>query len=295
MSRTGTRTLLLGLAALGVLETVAGAAAYSDAIVDSDWSDLRAALEQDDADAIQLATPWLGPRARMEIPALALPDAAAPADLAGIRTLSVVGLHDDLWSSSLDRALEGRHRPNLLERTQIGPFTLTRYEFEGSPRTLASWIETHPKLSTPSGTCTYRRGWKCKEGKVQIEYAEVDYTPRRCFSLELADATPLRFSAPQMPLGTALVGHVGVSDFNGRLRSDAPIRVDVAIDGQDVARFATTDAQGWHPFIVQTQPGKASVDVVITDTVRGTWGRNGLEPRGRSVCFELRAIEEGTP
>jgi hypothetical protein len=287
-----TRRVLAGLAMLGGLELLVSAFAYRDAIDDADWDALAAHLEEDESDAIRLATGWLGPRARMEVAALATPRSAAGPDLHGIETLTVVGL-GDAWSEALDRELEGERRPGRVSLDDVGPFTVARYRFSHAPKTLRDWTEQPPSLSTPQGTCrTKGRGWTCKEGNVSIAFAEVDLVPRRCFTVALSDSTPLSFEADGMQLGTVLRGHVGVTDFNGRLRSDAPIRMQAWIDEVLVGSITATDAQGWRPFVVHTTPGEHDVRIVLTDTVRGTWGREGHDPRGsRLVCFELRALE----
>lgn len=294
MTRTWARRLLIGLAALAGVELAAGALVYRDTIDQADWDALAQALESDESDSVRLATGWLGPRARMEVPSLAQPDSAAAPDLHGIETLTVVGL-GEAWSDALDRELEGSLRPDRVALERNGPFTLARYRFEQAPRTLVDWVTQPPALSTPQGACQGRTSsWRCKEGTVKLAFAEVDYTARRCFTFALSGGTPLRFHASDMPLGTALRGHVGVTDFNGRLRSDAPIRVEARIDGQSQGHFTVTDAQGWRPFVIPTTGGTHDVEVVLTDTVQGTWGREGLKPGdGRKVCFELRALDGG--
>ncbi len=296
MSRAGARRLLIGLAALAGVELAAAAASYRDVIDDADWNALALALERDDADSVRLATGWLGPRARMEVPALAASGSAAAPDLFGIETLTVVGLGAS-WSDALDRELEGDRRPGLVEREEVGPFTLARYRFAHAPSTVVDWLANPPSFSTPQGLCRPSgSSWRCKEGTVRLQFAEVDYAPRRCFTLALPDGTPLTLRAQDMQLGTSLRGHVGVTDFNARLRSDAPISVQARIDGQSRGHFTVTDVQGWRPFVIPTTPGLHDVEFVLTDTVQGTWGRAGHEPgEARKVCFELRALGGGAP
>jgi len=296
MKTSTARRLLLGLGALAGLELVVAAAAYRDAIDEPDWTALSEAVADREGDAIRLATGWLGPRARMEIPQLADPRAAAAPDLHGIEDLTVVGLGDQ-WSDALDRELEGRRRPDRVSTRDVGPFTLTRYRFRGAPTTLRDWVAEPPSLSTPRGPCRPRGGgWACSEGPVAVEFAEVEYTPRRCFTMALSDGTPLSFEAPAATLGTSLRGHVGVTDFNARLRSDAPVRLEAFVDEVAIGSFTTTDAQGWRPFEIATEPGEHDVRIVLTDAVRGTWDRRGHAPGGnRKVCFELRVLDGGAP
>jgi hypothetical protein len=276
------------LAALAGFELILGGLSYRDTIADADWQALAESVAEQDADATRLATSWLGPRARMEIPRLAEPRSAAAPDLHGIETLTVVGWGES-WSDALDQELEGKRRPSRLSVQSLGPFEIGAYRFDDAPSTLRSWIDEHPSLSTPQGTCR-RKGssWACKEGSVSVAFAEVDYTPRRCFQFALSDNTPLTFEDTLL-LGTSLRGHVGVTDFNARLRSDAPIRVRTFVDDVAVGSFTVTDAQGWRPFSVKTQPGEHRLRIELTDTVRGTWDRGGH----RKVCFELRVLGGG--
>ncbi|MGH1345295.1 MAG: hypothetical protein ACRBN8_27280 [Nannocystales bacterium] len=294
MSKSWARWTLGGLAAIAAAELVLGGLSYRDAIEDADWDALADAVAQDDADAVMLATTWLGPRARMELPALAAPRSAAAPDLHGIETLTVIGLGEP-WSDALDQELEGRRRPPRLSLENLGPFEVGRYRFDDAPTTLRSWISAPPKLSTPTGNCRKKgASWACKEGAVSVGFAEVNYRPRRCFQFALSDNTPLTFE-DKLALGTSLRGHIGVTDFNSRLRSDAPIRVRTFIDDVPVGQFVVTDAQGWRPFSVKTEPGEHDVRVELTDTVRGTWGREGHNPGGRrKVCFELRVLGGGS-
>lgn len=293
MSKTWARPALGGLAALACLELVLGGLSYRDAITEADWDALAESVADEDTDATRLATTWLGPRARMEVPSLAASASAAAPDLHGLETLTVVGLGES-WSDALDQELEGQRRPSRLSVQSIGPFELAHYRFDNAPSTLRSWVEDPPSLSTPQGNCRHKgSSWACKEGSVRVAFAEVDYTPRRCFQFALSDNTPLTFE-DTLPLGTTLRGHVGVTDFNSRLRSDAPIRVRTFIDDVAVGNFAVTDAQGWRPFSVKTEPGEHNVRIELTDTVRGTWGREGHNPGGRrKVCFELRVLGGG--
>jgi hypothetical protein len=153
--------------------------------------------------------------------------------------------------------------------TEVGPLTLTTYALGGTP--------VIDRFESAKGASTI---------------VEVDYRPRACISATpKEDGEPVLLKKTRMQLGVELRGHVGFSDFNGRLRNDTPARIVVRVDGQAVARFLATDEEGWRPFVVPTSPGAANVTVEVTVGVRGQWGRQGLDDRQpRHVCVELRSL-----
>ena len=270
VNRAQARLLLGAVAAVTALELLAASHVYGDSIDDEDWAAARIAVAAlPEGEAVALGTPWLGPRARMEIPALAAAQNVARPDLRGIDRLHVLGLGSDAWSSELDDDLEGGERPAPVSETEIGPFTLTTYALGGGP--------VLDRLAP-------------RKGRPAI--VEVDYRPRACIvATPKADGEPVVLSKARMELGSELRGHVGFSDFNARLRNDAPARVVVRVDGRTVARFLAADEEGWRPFAVRTWPGVADVEVEVTVGVRGQWGKQGLSDRQpRNVCVELRSL-----
>ena len=128
-----------------------------------------------------------------------------------------------------------------------------------------------------------------------VAVAEVDYRPRRCLELELRDGATVSLRYPAMPTGDVLRGHLAVDDFNARLRSDAPVRLRVSVDGQRMAQWLVSDEQGWWPFAVATEPGTHEVELELSAAVRGTWQRGGYEEgRVHAPCVELRSLQEGS-
>jgi hypothetical protein len=296
VSPSRARLVIGAIAVVAAIEWMASARVYRDRIDDADWAAAREAVAAiPETDAVVLATPWLGPRARMEIPALAERDAVARPDLHGVTRLHVLGL-DDAWSAELDDDLDGLVRPEPRQAIDVGPFTLTTYALPGA-RVLADWADTAAPMQvrTPSGACRGGRGaaFRCSEGTVTRELAEIDYRPRACLSVALGDGISARIRQDRMPLGDTLRGHLGFHDYNGRIRNDTPARVVVRIDDAVVARFLVADTEGWRAFVVPTTPGTADVEVEVTVGVQPTWGKNGIDNSyPRHACLELRSLQE---
>lgn len=298
LSRRVARALLGTVAAIALVEWIASAVVYRPALQPDDWETAAAALaELPPGEPVWLGTPWLGPRARLHLPRLAQWDAVAPADLRGAPRFHVLGLPGDRWAPTLESDREDLPPPTLVGTRSLGGLELYEYEQPTAGTRLAGFVEDAARLRVELGDGACRgtgHRWKCANGRVELTTIEVDHRPRRCLKLELPDAATVRLRYPGMTTGDVLRGHVGVHDFNARLRSDAPVRVRVAVDGQRVAQWLVTDAQGWWPFAVRTEPGTHDVELELASTVRGTWQRSGYEPgRTHAPCVELRALQEG--
>jgi hypothetical protein len=297
-ARTLARRSLLALAVIALLEVALGWRAYTDLVDTEDWSAVRAALEELPADQpVHLATEWLGPRARMELPRVRDLDVVARPDLRGHAVFHVLGVGDQAWSDRLHADLEGMPMPRREARRRLGPLTLTTYVQKSPGRVLASWLETGSlQMRTDAGPCRGRDPWRCPEGLVERSVGEVDHRPRRCILVDVPDGTTVTMTHPDMPTGDHLRGHLGFHDFNRRLRSDAPLTLTVRIDDRVAARWVVTDAQGWWPFAVPTEPGHHDVTVELTVSVRGTWSHEGYHAaNARRACLELRSMQEGVP
>lgn len=296
-SRRWARVLLGGVIGIALVEWIASAVVYRPAIQPADWQAVSVALAGLPAgEPVWLGTPWLGPRARMHLPRLAQWDAVAPADLRGAPRFHVLGLSGDRWSSALQDDLEDMPTPTLTGTQTLGGLALYTYEQPAAHVPQADFVADAAALvvETDGGTCRGRRERRCQEGRVDVAVVEIDHRPRRCLKVELDDGVTARLRYPDMPTGDVLRGHVGVHDFNARLRSDAPLRIEVRIDDELRGRWLYSDAQGWWPFAVGTEPGTHEVELRLTPAVRGTWQRSGYEAgRGHAPCVELRSMQEG--
>lgn len=296
MKRPLARLGLTAVIVVALAEWVAAANAYRQRIGPQQWDEVRSALEALPPDAaVFLAHPWLGPRARMEIPSLGRAELVGAADLRGHAEFWVLGLDGRRWSEELQDDLEDLPLPRVQDRVELGPLTLTRYAQTAAGHTVSS-LSASPGLEIESGSkrCRGRRPWRCESSSVQLGMAEVEYRPRHCLVIDTVDGEAVSLRAP-MSTGNVLRGHVGLTDFNARLRSDAPISVTLSADGDVLGRWTVTDEQEWFPFAAAVEPGEHQVELRVQAAVGGTWGSEGYRDRpGRPVCIELRSLEEPT-
>lgn len=291
-SKRVARLLLGGVIAVAAVELVTAAVVYRERIDGDDWEALRSTLAALPPELpVVLADRWLGPRARMEVPALAAPASVAPPDFAGVPRVAVVSL-----DAEPEEVLEGQAEAfELRKQTEAGAFTVSVLEARDGLETVANWLDPSTarslQVSIGGERCRSKTDWRCRAGRVSTGYAEVGYEPRRCLLVEASDNEDVVLRAEAMSTGDRLRGHVGFTNFNGRLRSDGPVRVTVRLDDMVVGRFVATDAEGWRAFEVPVEPGRHDVEVTLGLTVGGTYGAQGYTSRpSRPVCFELRSL-----
>lgn len=293
MTRARLATRAFGaIVVLAAVETIASAFVYRSTLDPEDWEAMRVHLESvPEQEPVVLATDWLGPRARMELPRLAALSSAGAPDLHGASRVHVLGHDGAAWSDALDAELEEVPRPSLVSAAVYGALTLTTYEFEDPATLVSDFVDNGVKVATGGGSCRGAGPWTCGQGRVRVGMVEVDYRSRRCLVADVASGTTVRFTRAAFATGEVLRGHVGFGDFNGRLRNDAPAHIEIIVDGSSAGRFVATDAEGWRPFVVAVDPGSHEVEVALTIGVRGTWGRRGYDDgQSRVVCIEMRSL-----
>ena len=111
------------------------------------------------------------------------------------------------------------------------------------------------------------------------ELAEVGFRPHDCIEVTPSAKVPVRI-AMTMPLGTRLVGYVGLADVFTRRDIRAPGRLQVEIGGQVVASAEPGVEDGWVRFEAATQPGQAEVTFVAS-----------ADAPQRMICFAAEARE----
>ncbi len=262
------------------------------------WDDVAGSLADLPGDVPVLAAdPFLGPHLRAHVPAAARPSSVGLADLHGVARLVVVGM-GRAWSPAIERLLEGRPAPRVETTAEVGPLRVTHYRFDDGARTRFDLAGAEAPTVTAGGArCRRRRrGFDCGVyGKVEPAFAEVDFEPRRCLALRVPDATTVTIEA-DVP-GTRLRGHLGFTDFNARLRSDAAVTLWIEVDGVAHRAVTVTDAQGFRPFEVPLPGGPdrpTRVRIEVHVPLSGTFEPDGrVQPAPAHVpCLEVRGIDD---
>lgn len=298
------RIALVVFAAVAALEWIAAARAYRAQLTPAVWqqaADALAALPPDEP--VYLGTTWLGPSARQHLPSLRSPASLAPPDLYGVPRFHVLGLagspHAGGWSDDLEADLGELPPPTALGVDDLGPLRLHHHAQPSTSAPLTDWLATPSALllRDDRGPCRLsQETWTCKQGRVAMQTLEVAYRARHCLAVTLDDGATLELTHPRAQLGAQLRGHLGFSDFNARLRNDAPALLELFVDETLTARWTISDSQGWAAFAAPTTPGTHAVLVRLTPLLGGTWTEQGYAaaPR-RTACLELRALAEATP
>jgi hypothetical protein len=295
-------SLALAVVVLAAVETFAATRAGTPAITADDWRAVEAALPEDAFPV--LGTPWLGPRARAELAPFARPDVVGAPDLRGHARLVVLTARDDrAWRRLVAEGLglptlDGYADPMTSDHGALSLHVLDMPSAERITDSLAARLD-ELRVETPhypAGRCKLARGrGKCSLGAAPFvtlrqAFAEVDHTARHCATLQFELQGTLRLSLPEFEYGARLLGHVGVHDFNQRLRNDAATTLEVTLP--DGVRWTAThtDRQGWAPFEIPTTPGAGPLTVDITTGSPLRFDDAGDLPSTRTLCLELRGM-----
>jgi hypothetical protein len=291
-TRITPRHLVLGLFGLGAVEAIATTVVARDPDP-AQWDALTAALhERGDGDPVLVATRWLSPIARRHVPDAAELRTLGLADLHGIGRFHTIAWRSDGRDAIAD-LLEALPEPVVEASQAFGPlqWTTWRQDHAGTIVTDLGAIGSRATVRTQSGVCRGRGSVRCSEGEVEPRIVEVDYRPRSCLGISVTDGTTVTLAWSGVELGDTLRGHVGFGDYNARLRNDAPARLVVRIDGDEVLRRTVSDQEGWRAFAIATTPGIASVEIDVTSGLSGTFGPSGYDGTpSRTTCIEARAI-----
>jgi hypothetical protein len=267
------KKLALGLAPIVALAVVA---AWSTCRVvgagatvpdDRAWAAAAAAVraEHQPGDLIQFAPRWVDPVGRMHLGDLIPIEMAARMDDAR---------YGRVWVLSIRGAgVPGYAKPSWAK--DIGGVAIRRYD-----RTPADVVTdfvalaaTSPGAMQPSGAIA--RG-------PQVVLAEVGFEPHRCVQVVPQPGQEVKVTFPQVKLGVALVGAVGLADVFTRRDVRTPVDLIVQVDGTEVARAKAGVNSGWVRWSGRTGEGVGDVTFVV----RALGGNKG---RDRLVCFAAEA------
>jgi hypothetical protein len=244
------------LVLVALWEVFAAAHAAGSVPGDDAWADAAAAVRKQwhPGELIVFAPRWIDPVGRLHLGDLDTVDMAARMD-------------SDRFGVIWELAIRGAHAP---ETAGLGPAYERDFDgvvvrrFERTPVVVVS--DVRDKLATATGV------------RPVLELAEVGFAPHRCLQLTPPANDPQRVTFPQLPLGTKLVGYVGLADVFTRRDIRAPGELDVEIDGRTVARVEPGVDDGWVRFEIDTLPGPRDVTFVASSTA----------PQ-RQICFAAEA------
>ena len=239
-------------------EVCAARRAASSAPDDAAWHSAAAKVraEYRSGDLIVFAPDWVDPVGRLHLGDLIPVEVAARMDAArygriwelssrGARSLDTVGLAP---------VLSEDHRGVVVRR------------YERAPVIVAADVLDRLATATTAGPAP------------SLELTEVGFAPHRCLQLNPTPGTPQRVTFPALPLGTELVGYVGIADVFTRRDVRSPGQLDVELAGKVIAsaRFGVDD--GWVRFAAATQPGVADVTFIAR-----------ASDANRRICFAAEA------
>ncbi|TPV92358.1 MAG: hypothetical protein B7733_26190 [Myxococcales bacterium FL481] len=299
--------LVVALVVVAGLEILTAARVYGSRISPQDWEGVDNLI--DDDMPLWTDPAWLRPAARQHLTAARSDVSVGAPDLMGwprFRVLSLAGT--PAWSATLRRELGDDRVPQVHEEHIVGGLALRTYDRPDVPIRLDDLVAHRRRLSPEAFTSlrqsTCRRhgdGWRCGRkaepvATVSFRVVEVTFQPRHCLALEFDQPATIELNIADMQLGDSLRGHVGLADFNARLRTDAPTVVRLSVAGDTVMQRNFTDDEGWAAFVVHTVPQVADVRVQIERPDHLTWHRGKARDRPRPVvCFELRSLGEARP
>jgi hypothetical protein len=115
-------------------------------------------------------------------------------------------------------------------------------------------------------------------GRPTLELAEVGFAPHRCIQIIPQPTSTVRITFPQLPLGSELVGYVGLADIFTRRSPRGPGTLAVEIGGKVVASATAGVDDGWVRFAAPTTPGPTDVTFIAS-----------ADDANRLICFAAEA------
>jgi hypothetical protein len=248
----------LVLVAVAVWEILATRSAATSVPEDPAWARaaqvVRAGYRS--GDLIVFAPDWVDPVGRLHLGDLIPVDVAARMDAARFGRI---------W----EVAIRGARSPDTAGLTPVAitlgnGLEIRRYE--------RAPVEVLADLRERASTVRVEKGGRGPT----LELAEVGFAPHRCLQVVPTPDIPMQIIFPGVPLGTQLVGYVGIADVFTRRDNRAAAQLEVEIGGRIVARARAGVDDGWVRFAGTTTPGTADITIVARSP-----GANRL------ICFAV--------
>ena len=233
--------LLVAIAAWEILATRYNATSVPE---DPAWARVAQVVRAgyQPGDLIVFAPDWVDPVGRMHLGDLIPIEVAARMDAAR---------YGRIWELSI----RGARSPDTAGLT---PVAITRGAGIEIRRYERTPVEVVADLRDRVTTARVEGGG----GGPTVELAEVGFAPHRCLQVVPTAGVPLRITFPGVPLGTELVGYVGIADVFTRRDNRAPAQLDVELGGQVIASATAGVDDGWIRFAAPTTPGTAEVTFI---------------------------------
>jgi hypothetical protein len=193
-------------------------------------------------DLIVFAPEWIDPVGRMHLGDLIPIDDAARMDAA---------TYARIWEVSI----RGAHAPEtsalaVAASESFAGVTVRRFD------QAAAHVAADVRALLPAA--------RVEGGSAKLVLAEVGFAPHRCIEVVPAPNHPVRVTFAAMPLGSELVGYVGLADVFTRRDVREPGHLAVELDGKPIAHVDPGVDDGWVRFAAPTQPGSGDLVFVIS-------------------------------
>ncbi len=228
---------------------------------DDAWADaartVRSQYQQ--GDLIVFAPDWVDPVGRLHLGDLIPIDVAARMDAARFGRI---------WEVSI-RGARSPDTAGLMPNQVTKRYGIEIRTYERPP------VEVLADLRDRVSTATVLKGGRGPS----LELVEVGFAPHRCIQVVPTPDVPMQITFAGVPVGTQLVGYVGIADVFTRRENRAAAQLEVQIGGRVIARARAGIDDGWVRFTGTTTPGTADLTFVARSA-----GANRL------ICFaaELR-------
>ncbi len=208
-------------------------------------------------DLIVFAPDWIDPVGRLHLGDLIPIDMAARMDAAR---------YGRIWELSI-RDAQSPDTRGLTPLATAEVDGITVRHFERTPVTVVADVRDALATAKVQGPA-----------RPTLELTEVGFAPHRCIQIVPPPHAPVRITFPQLPLGSELVGYVGLADVFTRRSPRGPGTLAVEIGGKVVAEVTPGVDDGWVRFAVPTTPGPADVTFIAS-----------AEDPNRLICFAAEA------
>ncbi len=211
---------------------------------------------------IVFAPSWIDPIGREYLGDQMTIDMAARMDSARFASIWQVSLGDE-------RAPETKGLSKD-ESAHFGPLQVRRYR--QSPVAMTYDFTETWRSSVSSGDM---------QGRPSLSLEEVGFEPHRCIKLvpQPGKTASLRFT--DVPLGTRIVGYVGLADVFTRRDVRDPGELELFVNDTSLVKVRAGVDSGWVRFEAATTPGVAKVEFQLSAI--------GANARDRRICFAAEA------